>query len=138
MRYWRRREKLGSWCIRINSCKKCKTVTSGPSSTLPPGAPPQDLEQKTQPPPPSSPQTNPLNASKDKAGGGVTKTANVDGALKIPMKENPAIGAIYGQICVAPTSCQSVIFYLLHAYDYYPNDPMICLYLAIASIGRVL
>lgn len=31
-----------------------------------------------------------------------------------------------------------LIVYLLHAYDYCPNDPMICLCLAIASIGRAM
>ncbi|KAI9443193.1 TPR-like protein [Lactarius indigo] len=30
------------------------------------------------------------------------------------------------------------LFYLLHAYDYCPNDPMICLGLAIASMGRAM
>jgi len=28
--------------------------------------------------------------------------------------------------------------YLLHAYDYCADDPMICLCLAIASIGRAM
>ena len=28
--------------------------------------------------------------------------------------------------------------YLLHAYDYCPDDPMICLCLAIASAGRAM
>lgn len=28
--------------------------------------------------------------------------------------------------------------YLLHAYDYCPHDPMICLCLAIASMGRAM
>jgi hypothetical protein len=28
--------------------------------------------------------------------------------------------------------------YLLHAYDYSPDDPVICLSLAIASIGRAM
>ena len=32
--------------------------------------------------------------------------------------------------------CSSV--YLLHAYDYCPNDPMICLGLAISSMGRAM
>ncbi|KAF9032358.1 hypothetical protein BJ165DRAFT_1535052 [Panaeolus papilionaceus] len=71
-------------------------------------------------------------------GATATATANVDGAPRIPTKGNPVIVAIYGQICVAAKSYQSAIFYLLHAYDYYPNDPMICLCLAIASIGRAM
>ncbi|KAF8812960.1 TPR-like protein [Phlegmacium glaucopus] len=57
---------------------------------------------------------------------------------EIPTKENPVIVAIYGQICIAAKSYQSAIFYLLHAYDYCPDDPMICLCLAIASAGRAM
>ncbi|KAF8055211.1 hypothetical protein FPV67DRAFT_1598050 [Lyophyllum atratum] len=57
---------------------------------------------------------------------------------EIPTKNNPIIVAIYGQICIAAKSYQSAIFYLLHAYDYCPEDPMICLCLAIASIGRAM
>jgi general transcription factor 3C polypeptide 3 (transcription factor C subunit 4) len=57
---------------------------------------------------------------------------------EIPTKNNPIIIAIYGQICIAAKSYQSAIFYLLHAYDYCPNDPMICLCLAIASVGRAM
>jgi hypothetical protein len=30
------------------------------------------------------------------------------------------------------------LVYLLHAYDYSPEDPLICLSLAIASIGRAM
>ncbi|EKM76639.1 hypothetical protein AGABI1DRAFT_122552 [Agaricus bisporus var. burnettii JB137-S8] len=56
----------------------------------------------------------------------------------IPTKFNPVIIAIYGQICISAKSYQSAIFYLLHAYDYCPEDPMICLCLAIASIGRAM
>jgi len=55
-----------------------------------------------------------------------------------PTKDNPAIFALYGHICLAGKSYQSAIFYLLHAYDYCPNDPMICLGLAIASMGRAM
>ncbi|KAF8631751.1 hypothetical protein AX15_002207 [Amanita polypyramis BW_CC] len=62
----------------------------------------------------------------------------VVGAPKIPTKHNPIIVTIYGQICIAARSYQSAIFYLLHAYDYCPDDPMICLCLAIASIGRAM
>jgi len=57
---------------------------------------------------------------------------------EIPTKENPVIVTIYGQICIAAKSYQSAIFYLLHAYDYCPDDPMICLCLAIASAGRAM
>lgn len=30
------------------------------------------------------------------------------------------------------------LVYLLRAFDYCPGDPMICLWLAIASIGRAM
>ncbi|THH16344.1 hypothetical protein EUX98_g9314 [Antrodiella citrinella] len=33
---------------------------------------------------------------------------------------------------------KSALFYLLHAYEYCPQDPMICLCLAIASVGRAM
>ncbi|KAI0269808.1 TPR-like protein [Gloeopeniophorella convolvens] len=59
-------------------------------------------------------------------------------APPIPTKDNPVIVALYGHICLAGKSYQSAIFYLLHAYDYCPNDPMICLGLAIASMGRAM
>lgn len=79
--------------------------------------------------------------------------------IKLPTKDNPVLVAIYGQICLAARSYQSaicashVIFflgyqvfnlyivgtvYLLHAYDYCPEDPLVCLCLAIASIGRAM
>ncbi|KAL6299826.1 TPR-like protein [Sparassis latifolia] len=35
-------------------------------------------------------------------------------------------------------SYRSALFYLLHAYDYCPDDPMICLCAAIASLGRAM
>jgi general transcription factor 3C polypeptide 3 (transcription factor C subunit 4) len=81
--------------------------------------------------------------------------AGVGATVEIPTKNNPIIVAIYGQICIAAKSYQSaicgflvdrrfghvadlMIVYLLHAYDYCPNDPMVCLCLAIASIGRAM
>ncbi|GJF00510.1 TPR-like protein [Phanerochaete sordida] len=60
------------------------------------------------------------------------------GAPRLPSKENPIGVTIYGQICLAAKSYQSAIFYLLHAYDYCPQDPVICLSLAIASLGRAM
>lgn len=56
----------------------------------------------------------------------------------MPIKHNPVTVTIYGQMCIGAKSYQSAIFYLLHAYDYSPDDPMICLSLAIASIGRAM
>ncbi|KAI0339047.1 TPR-like protein [Trametopsis cervina] len=55
-----------------------------------------------------------------------------------PTKENPNGVALYGQICLAAKSYQSALFYLLHAYDYCKHDPLICLCLAIASVGRAM
>ncbi|KIJ97070.1 hypothetical protein K443DRAFT_10140 [Laccaria amethystina LaAM-08-1] len=69
---------------------------------------------------------------------GATATAGSLNLPEMPTKHNPVIVAIYGQICIAAKSYQSAIFYLLHAYDYCPDDPMICLCLAIASIGRAM
>lgn len=77
---------------------------------------------------------------------GVEDEPNLEGAEgddktsapQLPVKDNPTIFALYGHICLAGKSYQSAIFYLLHAYDYCPNDPMICLGLAIASMGRAM
>ena len=71
-----------------------------------------------------------------------------------PTKNNPIMVCIYGQLCVAARSYQSGIceefwnlcvivsylspVYLLHAYDYQPNDPVICLSLAVAYLGRAM
>ncbi|KAJ7594254.1 hypothetical protein C8J56DRAFT_926291 [Mycena floridula] len=57
---------------------------------------------------------------------------------EIPTTHNPVIMTFYGQMCIAAKSYQSAIFYLLHSYDYCPDDPVICLSLAIASIGRAM
>ncbi|KAH6893966.1 hypothetical protein BKA70DRAFT_1160794 [Coprinopsis sp. MPI-PUGE-AT-0042] len=72
------------------------------------------------------------------AGADTSSATNVEGRPAIPTKQNPVLVTIYGQICIAAKSYQSGIFYLLHAYDYAPNDPMICLCLAIASVGRAM
>ncbi|KAJ7259647.1 TPR-like protein [Mycena rebaudengoi] len=54
----------------------------------------------------------------------------------IAKKPNPIMLAMYGQMCLVSKSFQSAIFYLLMAYDYCRDDPVICLSLAVASIGR--
>ena len=77
-------------------------------------------------------------------------------APRILSKHNPVTIAVYGQICMAAKSYQSAIcafrpsialhfrwyskfaVYLLHAFDYFPDDPVICLSLAIASVGRAM
>ncbi|KAI1783533.1 TPR-like protein [Ganoderma leucocontextum] len=57
---------------------------------------------------------------------------------KLPTKPNPLNVAVYGQILLAARSYQSALFYLLQAYDYAPDDPLVCLSLAIASVGRAM
>ncbi|PCH42829.1 TPR-like protein [Wolfiporia cocos MD-104 SS10] len=57
---------------------------------------------------------------------------------RLPTKGNPVSIALYGQICLAAKSYQSALFYLLHAYEYCPQDSMICLCAAIASFGRAM
>lgn len=103
---------------------------------------------------PDDDEADDLVPENDQTAGSSTDSA---GALRLPTKENPVIIAIYGQICIAAKSYQSAIcqsqpyvnqffgetnfhfpVYLLHAYDYYPEDPMICLCLAIASVGRAM
>ncbi|GBE87309.1 TPR-like protein [Sparassis crispa] len=64
--------------------------------------------------------------------------ADSEKSRRMPTKDNPIGVAIYGQICLAAKSYQSALFYLLHAYDYCPDDPMICLCAAIASLGRAM
>ncbi|KAG2056694.1 TPR-like protein [Suillus hirtellus] len=67
-------------------------------------------------------------------------------AIRMPTKHNPIIVTLYGQMSLAAKSYQSAIcklvylsrIYLLHAYDYCPEDPVVCLSLAIASLGRAL
>ncbi|KAI0766969.1 TPR-like protein [Trametes elegans] len=57
---------------------------------------------------------------------------------KLPTKPNALNVAVYGQILLAAKSYQSALFYLLQAYDYAPDDPLVSLCLAIASIGRAM
>ncbi|KAJ4480918.1 hypothetical protein J3R30DRAFT_3462311 [Lentinula aciculospora] len=76
----------------------------------------------------------------DGGGGGTGENdiASLINRPALPTKDNPLTVAIYGQMCIAAKSYQSAIFYLLHAYDYCPEDPMIALSLAIASVGRAM
>ncbi|KIJ10452.1 hypothetical protein PAXINDRAFT_182044 [Paxillus involutus ATCC 200175] len=69
-------------------------------------------------------------------GGDVADPTSDKKPLWLPTKNNPMPVTLYGQLCLAAKSYQSVIFYLLHAYDYCPEDPMICLCLGISSLGR--
>ncbi|KAH8108394.1 TPR-like protein [Phellopilus nigrolimitatus] len=55
-----------------------------------------------------------------------------------PTKYNPVMPTLYGQSLIMAKSYQGGLFYLLHAYDYFPTDPLICLTLAVASLGRAM
>ncbi|TDL19819.1 TPR-like protein [Rickenella mellea] len=55
-----------------------------------------------------------------------------------PTKDNPVTVTIYGQTCNAVKSYQSALYYLLFGYEYCRIDPVICLSLAVASIGRAM
>ncbi|KAI0730796.1 TPR-like protein [Earliella scabrosa] len=57
---------------------------------------------------------------------------------RLPVKPNAVNVAVYGHILLAARSYQSALFYLLQAYDYAPDDPLVCLSLAIASVGRAM
>ncbi|TFY79029.1 hypothetical protein EWM64_g4983, partial [Hericium alpestre] len=56
----------------------------------------------------------------------------------VPTKNNPIMVTMYGHIALAAKSYQTAIFYLLHGYDYFKDDPLICLSLAIAYMGRAM
>ena len=76
----------------------------------------------------------------------------------LPKEYSPVNMIAYGMTCVAARSYQSALgewssrsattsviavahtepVYLLHAYDYSPDDPVLCLLLAIASLGRAM
>ncbi|KAL4078076.1 hypothetical protein J3A83DRAFT_4356769 [Scleroderma citrinum] len=58
--------------------------------------------------------------------------------VRLLTKNNPMPVMLYGQLCLAAKSYQSALFYLLHAYDYCPEDPMVCLCLGISSLGRAM
>ncbi|KAJ7686640.1 hypothetical protein B0H17DRAFT_1204069 [Mycena rosella] len=77
----------------------------------------------------------------DDAGPEEGGSANPSDAHPLPdaaRHSNPVITALYGQMCITAKSYQSAIFYLLHAYELCPNDPMICLSLTMASLGRAM
>ncbi|KIJ64224.1 hypothetical protein HYDPIDRAFT_175610 [Hydnomerulius pinastri MD-312] len=78
-----------------------------------------------------------LEEDGDEGGDGV-EPANDKKPLRLPTKNNPMPVALYGQLCLAAKSYQSAIFYLLHAYDLCPDDPVICLCLGLSSLGRAM
>ncbi|KAJ6486311.1 hypothetical protein DFH09DRAFT_1265926 [Mycena vulgaris] len=57
---------------------------------------------------------------------------------EIATANNPVVVALYGQMCLVTKSFQSAIFYLLMAYDYCQDDPMISICITVASLGRLV
>ncbi|KAG8908776.1 transcription factor TFIIIC subunit tfc4 [Tulasnella sp. 403] len=53
-------------------------------------------------------------------------------------KESPVLLALYAHISSCTKSYQSALFYLYQAYDIQPDDPVVCLMLAVASISRAM
>ena len=50
----------------------------------------------------------------------------------------PSVSVLLSHISKDDANSLLLVVYLLHAYDYCPDDPMICLCLAIASAGRAM
>ncbi|ELU36749.1 TPR_2 domain-containing protein [Rhizoctonia solani AG-1 IA] len=72
-------------------------------------------------------------------GSGPSASANASNPHPVlPTKESPTYVTAYGQISGGTRSYQSAIYYLLKAYDMAPNDPVICLSLGAACIGRAM
>ncbi|KAJ7485387.1 hypothetical protein FB451DRAFT_55581 [Mycena latifolia] len=89
------------------------------------------------------PNAKPEEANDEDDGPGQEDGGNTNANDAHPLPDaarkcNPVITALYGQMSVAAKSYQSAIFYLLHAYDLCPDDPMICLSLAMATFGRAM
>jgi len=57
---------------------------------------------------------------------------------KRPTRINPVLITIHGQTMNASKAFQGSIYYLLHAFDLYPNDPLVLLSLCVASLGRAM
>ncbi|EJD52995.1 TPR-like protein [Auricularia subglabra TFB-10046 SS5] len=62
----------------------------------------------------------------------------VEGNVARPEKENPVAWTVYAHSFLPAKSYQSATFYLMHAYELKPQDPIICLSLAIACVGRAM
>ncbi|KAF7318926.1 hypothetical protein HMN09_00228400 [Mycena chlorophos] len=69
---------------------------------------------------------------------GAAASSNSGTLPEVAKKLNPVIITLYGQMCVAAKSYQSAIYYLLQAYELCPQDPVICISLAVASLGRAM
>ncbi|KAK7044646.1 hypothetical protein R3P38DRAFT_2879955 [Favolaschia claudopus] len=77
-------------------------------------------------------------ADEDDPGGPGEPASEAHPLPQAARKINPVLTALYGQMCISAKSYQSAIFYLLYAYELCSEDPMICLSLAVASMGRAL
>ncbi|KAJ6571874.1 hypothetical protein B0H19DRAFT_1131683 [Mycena capillaripes] len=51
---------------------------------------------------------------------------------------SPVVMAVYAEMSILTKKYQSAIYYLLRVYDSSPNDPTLCLCLAIAYFGRAM
>lgn len=69
---------------------------------------------------------------------GASQEAERHKPTDLPTKRSPLIYATYGQVMLVAKSYQSAIYYLLKAFELDPYDPMICLNLAQAYIGRAM
>ncbi|KAF8319099.1 TPR-like protein [Clavulina sp. PMI_390] len=55
-----------------------------------------------------------------------------------PTKLSPVLLTHYAQMLLCARSYQGAIYYFLQAYDLLPHDPLICLNLAVACLGRAM
>ncbi|KZV90252.1 TPR-like protein [Exidia glandulosa HHB12029] len=55
-----------------------------------------------------------------------------------PEVENAAAWTIFAQTFLPAKSYQSATFYMMHAFELYPKDPVVCLTLAITCLGRAM
>ncbi|KZT34747.1 TPR-like protein [Sistotremastrum suecicum HHB10207 ss-3] len=58
--------------------------------------------------------------------------------LPKPTQGNPIHMGVYGMLCSCAKSYSSALFYLLQAYDYHNDDPVICLAVGVACLGRAM
>ncbi|KAH7103837.1 TPR-like protein [Auriculariales sp. MPI-PUGE-AT-0066] len=65
---------------------------------------------------------------------------DVDKCIKVqpPEKETTVPWAVLSQTFLNARSWQSAIFYLMHAYEVQPRDPMVCFSLGVTCIGRAM
>ncbi|KZT51273.1 TPR-like protein [Calocera cornea HHB12733] len=56
--------------------------------------------------------------------------------IPLPTKENPVMYTVYGHMLMSVRSFQGALFYFMHAYELNPYDPLLCLSVAVAYLGR--